>query len=876
MDFFSISTKEVFSKLNSSEKGLSSKEAKKRLSVYGLNEITEKEKISALKIFFDQFKSFIVWVLIGAVIISIFIGEFLDAGVIGIILVLNAIIGFKQEYSAEKAIEALQKMASLKAKVFRDGKEVLIDSKELVPGDVIILETGEKIPADSRMINSINLEAQESALTGESLPVKKIIDMMPAKSVVADRKNMIYSGTIITAGRGMAIVTGTGMNSEIGKIAEMIQTTETKLTPLQLKLRHLGHVLGIATIAISIIVFLAGVLSGKEVGEMAINAISLAVAAIPEGLPAVVTIALSLGVTRMIKRHALVRKLPSVETLGGTTVICTDKTGTLTCNQMTVTKIYANGNIISVTGRGYKKEGTFMIGKKIVDAMPLVPLLRIGTMNNDAKITDKDVIGDPTEASLIVCAAKAGIDKEEMEKKYPRIGEIGFDSKRKRMSTFHKIDGKKTVYCKGAPDVILHLCDRIWDKGRVRKITSSDKKKILKINESFSSEALRVLGFAYKNSSILEEKNLIFVGLQGMIDPPRKEVKEAIAKCTEAGVKVVMITGDYKGTAMAIAGQIGIKGKAINGEELEKIKDLKKVVDKISVYARVDPAHKSRIVEALKANGHIIAMTGDGVNDAPALKDAHIGISMGITGTDVAKEASDMILTDDNFASIVSAIEEGRSIYDNIKKFVEYLLSSNLGEILTIFLAIIFSSFFGGALPLIAIQILWVNLVTDGFPALALSVDPAEPDIMRRKPRGLKDPILSRAMVTRMIVIGIIMMAGTLFMFQHFQKDYGLQYAQTIAFCTLVVFQLFNVLNCRSEYNSLFRLGVFSNIKLWIAIFVSIVLQLAVIYTPLSVYFKTTPIEFMHWGWIIMVGSSVLIYGELAKLVRHFVLKARG
>ncbi len=858
--------KEVYKELNTSEKGLSSEEAKKRIEKYGLNEIKEAKKISPLKIFFSQFNNFIIYILLAALGISIFLGEKIDAVVIGVILILNAFMGFIQEYKAEKAIEALKKMASLKAKVIRNGQEQKIDASELVLGDIILLETGDKVPADSRLIEIMNLEAQEAALTGESVPVKKAIGTLDEKTPVADRYNMVFSSTIITKGRGKAIVTSTGMDTQIGKIAEMIQATEAVLTPLQIKLKQLGKFLGLAVIIIAVVVFLAGTFAaGLSPIEMFIASVALAVAAVPEGLPAVVTISLALGVQRMIKRNALVRKLPSVETLGSTTVICSDKTGTLTCNEMTVKKIYANGQIIDVSGQGYAIKGAFHINKKVINTKNFLKLLEIGVLCNDAKLNEKESIGDPTEISLIVSAAKAGLKKDFLETKYPRTEEIQFTSERKLMSTFHKINSKEVIYTKGAPDIILEKCDRILVNGQVQRLSKLEKKKILGINEELANNALRVLGFAYKEGE-LTEKNMVFVGLQAMMDPPRPEVKEAIEKSKKAGIKVVMITGDHIATARAIAKELGIEGKAIEGKDLDKIKHLHKQVEEIAIYARVNPEHKTKIVDALRKRGHIIAMTGDGVNDAPALKNSDIGIAMGISGTDVSKEASHMILTDDNFASIVNAIEEGRTIYSNIKKFVKYLLSSNLGEVLTIFTAIMLSPFFGNALPVIAIQILWINLATDGLPALALSVDPGEEGLMDKEPRNPKEKILTKDMIISMVIIGLIMMIGTLFVFRLYLPK-SLEYAQTMAFSTLMMFQMFNVLNCRSEDKSLFRLR--NNKWLIGAITISILLQVAVIHTPLALFFKTVPLKLLDWIYVLLISSSVFVVIEVIKLVKR-------
>jgi Ca2+-transporting ATPase len=873
--YYNQEIKEVFKELNSSMSGLSEEEAKKRLEKYGPNEIKEKKSVSPLKIFFSQFNSFIVYILIAALVISLLIGEKIDAIVIAIILLLNAVLGFTQEFRAEKSIAALKKLASLKARVIRNNRQQEINAINLVPGDIILLETGDKIPADSRIFELINLQTQEAALTGESLPIKKELRVLKDKIPIADQKNMLFSGTIVTNGKGKAIVTRTGMNTEIGKIAGLIQEVKQELTPLQIKLEQLGRWLGVLTIVISIIVFLGGVLKGKDVMEFFLVAVSLAVAAIPEGLPAVVTISLALGTQRMIKRHALIRKLPSVETLGSTTVICTDKTGTLTCNEMTVKKIFTNNKIIDVTGSGYSTKGEFLFNNKKINTKEIELLLQIGTLNNDAILSDSTIIGDPTEGSLVVSAAKIGLKKDDLERKYPRIYEISFSSERKIMTTVHKINKGKIAYTKGAPEVVLNLCNKIIINNKIKKLDKKEKEEILEINKKFASQALRVLGFAYKKLKNGKEKDIerdmIFVGLQGMIDPPRDEIKQAINKCKKAGIKVIMITGDYELTAKAIAKEVGLEGNSLTGKELDNIQDLEKIVEDITIYARVNPEHKIKIVSALKKKGHVVAMTGDGINDAPALKKADIGIAMGITGTDVAKEASAMILTDDNFASIVNAVEEGRGIYDNIKKFVEYLLSSNLGEILTIFIAImLFVNSEGKVLlPLIAIQILWVNLITDGLPAVALSIDPPDPNIMERKPRKTKERILSNEIIVRMILIGILMMFGTLFLFKLYNPEENIRYAQTIAFSTLMMFQMFNVLNCRSENNSLFKIGIFSNKYLIGAIITSIVMQILVIHTSLNIFFKTTPLTLMDWLYIILVSSSVLVLGEIIKVVKN-------
>ncbi len=856
---------QVLKELKTTAKGLSQTEADERLKKFGLNEIKEAKKISPLRILVEQFNSIVIWILIAATIISAFLKEYVDSVVILIILILIAVLGFVQEYRAERAIEALKKLASLKATVLRDGQKNEIDTKLLVPGDIIILETGDKIPSDSRLIEVFNLQTQEAALTGESQPVKKNTNELPEKTSIADMKNMVFSGTIVVSGRAKAVVVATGMQTEIGKIATLIQEVKPEPTHLQKKLDQLGKWLGIVTIVIAVIVFVVGLLVHEaQLLDMLIVAVSLAVAAIPEGLPAVVTISLALGTQRMLKRNALIRRLPSVETLGSVTVICTDKTGTLTVNEMTVKKLFVNARIIDATGAGYETKGQFLYKNKPANIDDIELLLRIGALNNNADLKDGNLIGDPTEGALIVSAAKSGLIKEELEIEYKRIDEIEFTSERKMMTTIHKHHGEKIAYVKGAPEVVLKLCNYIYINGKAKKLTEQEKKEILETNNEFADDALRVLGFAYKTIVNTEpEKNLVFVGLQGMIDPPREEVKAAIEKCKKAGIKVIMITGDHEITAKAIAKEIGLTGKSITGQHLDEIKNLESVVEEIAIFARVDPEHKLKIIDALKKKGHIVAMTGDGVNDAPALKKADIGIAMGITGTDVSKEASAMILTDDNFASIVNAVEEGRGIYDNIKKYVEYLLSSNLGEILTIFVAIVI----GMPLPVVAIQILWINLVTDGLPALALSVDPNEPNIMNRHPKSPKEGIITNFMTLKLIITGIVMMLSTLIVFKIYNPKLNLIYAQTMAFTILVILQMFNVLNTRSEKTSVFKIGVFTNKYLILAIASSIALQFVIIYTPLSRFLKTAPLSFFDWVIVTLVSSSVLIVGELVKYI---------
>lgn len=887
MGYHSKKKEEIFRELNTSEEGISQKEAERRLEEYGPNEIKEEKGISPLEIFIEQFKSPMVYVLFGAVAISVIVGlteylgnggnvldYFVDSIVITVILIFNAILGFVQEFRAEKSIEALKKMTSLKADVIRQGREMQIDAACLVPGDIIKLTEGEKIPADSYLFEVTCLKTQEASLTGESLPVKKEVKALAEKTAVADRTNMVFAGTIITCGKGKAVVTGTGMATEIGKIAKMIQEAVPEETHLQRKLAELGKFIGISVVAISVVIFIIGIMLHKQSPvDVLLMAIALAVAAIPEGLPAVVTIGLAIGVQRMVKKNALVRKLPSVETLGATTVICTDKTGTLTKNEMTVRKIYANGKVIDVTGSGYEAKGSFLCNNSRIEPKEIELILRLGCLNNDASIEGLAVLGDPTEAALIVSAEKAGLRKKELDSMYKRIDEVPFSSESKRMTTIHKAKNGRLVCMKGAPEVVLGLCDFFIENGKVKRLSKEKKKEVLDVNKRFANGALRVLGFAYKamKANGPSEKGLVFVGLQAMIDPPREEVKSAIQKCNAAGIRVVMITGDYEETAKAIAKEIGIAGRSVNGHGLDDIKELDKVIDEIGIFARVNPEHKLNIVEALKKKGHVVAMTGDGVNDAPAIKKADIGISMGITGTDVAKEASEMILTDDNFSSIVNAVEEGRGIYDNIKKFVEYLLSSNLGEVLTVFAATVLGPFFGNASPVLVIQLLWINLITDGAPATALSVEPLEDDVMCKLPRKSSDNIMSKSIMVRMAVVGILMMAGTLFLFKMYDPENNLMYAQTVAFTALMAFQMFNVLNCKSEEHSLFSRSIFNNKWLVGAILLSIGLQMAVLYTPLNIIFKTVPLALMDWVFIIIVASSVLWAVELMKFIRASV-----
>lgn len=883
-----LSTKEALTKLKATANGLTSFEARRRLSRYGLNELIKKKDFSGIKIFLSQFKSVLVLILIIAVGVSAIVGNLIDAFVIGVIILINAILGFTQEYRAEKSMEALEKLSAPKAQVLRDNREVEINASKLVPGDIIILSEGDRIPADARLIGAINLAVDESTLTGESKSVSKQVDVITKEKIpLGEKKNCVFMNTITTRGRGIAVVTDTGMNSEIGNIAKLIQTIQRKPTPLQNKLTEVAKSLGLAVIIIAGLIFGLGLFRGGKIIDIFLTSVSLAVAAVPEGLPAVVTITLALGLKQMAKAKAYIRKLSAVETLGSASVICSDKTGTLTKNEMTVQKLYTNHKTISVSGEGYNPGGKFFLGKKEVypiKSKNIELLLRAATLCTTSNLYRNKkgwyITGDPTEGALVVSAMKAGLDKAKLLKKLKHIGELPFDSKRKRMSIiFENSDKQNIAYVKGAPEILLERCTHIFLDGGIRRLTLADKKKVLQANRKMANSALRILGVAYKRISkqiakqqftvSKVEENLIFIGLQGMIDAPRPEVRSAITKSKNAGIIPVMITGDHSATARAIAVHLGlIKSfdEVTTGEELDKLsgKKLKELVNKVRVFARVSPEHKVRIVNAFKSKGHIVAMTGDGVNDAPALKQADIGIAMGKIGTDVAKESADMILGDDNFTTIITAVEKGRGVYANIQKFIRYLLSSNTGEVMTIFLA----ELIGLPLPLIAVQILWMNLLTDGLPALALGVDPPEKDIMSHKPRDPKSKTIGKGIWIFSIVVGISMMLGTLFIFWENLSE-GLNHARTMAFTTIIMFQLFNVFNSRTNKSLLKETSdIFNNYYLLLAIAFSILLQMAVVYIPfLQALFGTVPLGIIDWVWVLLISSSIIAIVELKKLI---------
>ncbi len=890
--WFSKSIDEVEKKLETNLKnGLSSEEVSKRQAQYGFNELTAKKKKSLFVKFVEQFKDFMIIVLIISAVISGIVGVLEGEGItdtiiIMIVIIVNAIIGVAQENKAEKSLEALQKLSAHVTKVIRNGKMAVIPTKELVPGDLVVLDTGDYVPADLRIIESANLKSQESALTGESVPVEKSTDTIQEEKVgIGDRVNMLFSSSLITYGRGRGIVVETGMNTEVGKIADIINKSEETETPLQIKLNKLGKTLGIVALLICALIFVVGLFHGKEPIHMLMSAVSLAVAAIPEGLPAVSTIVLAIGVQRMVKKNAIVKRLPAVETLGSATVICSDKTGTLTQNKMTVKKVFYNYKLINVEDIN----GTDEVLNK---------LIYTGMLCNDTKVTeDNKLTGDPTETALV----DFGFNLDFNPHYYgmmPRIGEIPFDSSRKLMTTVNKVNDRFIVYTKGGVDELLERCKDCLVYDEIKSLDEY-KTEIFKSNEAMAKSALRVLAMAYKEldheptkKEINElENDLTFIGMVGMIDPPRDEAKDAVAKCKTAGIKAVMITGDHKITATAIAKELGIlqdESEAITGHELEEMsdEDLTKNIRKYSVYARVSPEHKVRIVKAWQANGEIVAMTGDGVNDAPALKNADIGCAMGITGTDVAKEAADVILTDDNFATVVSAVEEGRRIYDNILKAIQFLLSSNIGEIITLFIAImampVIANWFGITTiselePLLPIHILWINLVTDSLPALALAFDPANRDIMKRKPEKPGKGIFSKGMAWRIVYQGIMIGTITLIAFclglnvnnGSITEHERIQTAQTMAFCVLALSELVHVFNIKNNKESIFRSGVFNNTKLILASAVSAILMLSVVLIPgLRDIFRVTSLELTSIIQVIILVFSPVVIVEVFKLLK--------
>ena len=880
--WFTKSQEAVLKELNvNSKTGLSTEEAKNRLEKYGLNKLKGKPKKSLLQLFLAQLKDVLIYVLIGAAVINIIAHGtegIPDALIILTVVLINALVGVIQESKAEKALEALQQMTAPKSLVRRNGEVIEINSEELVPGDILIIDAGRYIPADVRLIESANLQIQESSLTGESVPSEKNADFITSdeKISVGDKENMAFMSTIAIYGRGEGVVVATAMDTEIGKIAKILDEDENMLTPLQIKLEELGKTLGYGALAICGIIFVVGMLQGRQVVEMFMTSISLAVAAIPEGLVAIVAIVLSLGVKSMSRKNAIVRKLPAVETLGAVNIICSDKTGTLTQNKMTVVKTYTLNNLKDISDERNQKAN--------VDETELI---RSFVLCSDASIDGGQDIGDPTEVALVVLGDKFNLEKNTLNAEYKRIGENPFDSDRKLMSTLNEEGNKFRVHTKGAIDNILMRSNRILVNGEILPITDEAKAKILKVAENMSDDALRVLGVAFKDvdTEIVPEemeKDLVVVGIVGMIDPPRIEVKGSIEEAKRAGITSIMITGDHKNTAVAIAKELGIAtdiSQSLTGSEIDSIPDEKfaKEINNYRVFARVSPEHKVKIVRAFKKQGNIVSMTGDGVNDAPSLKSADIGVAMGITGTDVSKGASDMILTDDNFTTIVHAIEEGRNIYNNIKKTIMFLLSCNLGEVLCVF----FATVFGWAMPLVPTQLLWVNLITDTLPAISLGMDPGDKDVMNRKPRDPKESFFAEGAGMRAIVGGVLIGILTLVAFYLGIIHSGdvpikeakdgteiVTYGRTMAFIVLTFSQLFYSLSMRNSKKTIFEVGFFGNMFLIISIIISIILQVLLIsIPPIAEMFKVTALDPSHWGMVIGLSLIPFAINEIIKVV---------
>jgi Ca2+-transporting ATPase len=903
-----MKTDEVLYELATSKAGLAQAEAQKRLGEFGPNELRKEKGKSPIKLFLRQFYDVLIIILLIATGLSLAVGETIDAIIILTITLASALLGFIEEFRSEKAVEALRKMTSPQAFVLRDGKETRIPASRIVPGDLVFLYTGDKVPADARLLEAFSLNLDEASLTGESTPVSKDTTTLNEGTSLNDRRNMVFTGTIVVYGRATAVVTSTGMSTEFGKIAKMVQTTGEETTPLEKRMAAVGKWIGILAILVCISVGAAGVLEGRNLISMLLWAVSLAVAAVPEALPAIVTGALAIGMFRMAKVNAIVKRLPAVETLGCTSVICSDKTGTMTKGEMTVQRLYVNNNVIDVTGIGYAPEGEFLFeGKKIVPDGETLALLRIAALCNDAKLeremeTKRWIIkGDPTEGALIVAAAKAGLNKEQLDKEEVRVAEIPFSSQRKLMTTIHTASGtEKVAYVKGAPEMVLEKCTRILLNGKVVNLTKDVRMRLLKVTEDLATRALRNLAFAFteisKRTNEFDEKiekDFVFVGIAGMIDPPRREVKDAIQMCKNAGIRVIMITGDHKLTAAAVAKELNLLGEDEEGRniltaaELDRMNDeqLSAIVEKVAIYARVSSEHKMRIVKAWKSKGQVVAMTGDGVNDAPALKMSDIGVAMGITGTEVTKEAADMVLADDNFASIVKAVKEGREIYDNIKKYLTYLLRCNIMEILVMFIAVVSVPYLArmfspnsnlgaigdATIALTAVQILWVNLTTDGLPAIALGVDPGDPDLMKKKPRHPDESVFTKDVKVYLSAVPILMTTLLLsgyFYLRPWEGASQLTEARTLLFTAMILMELANALSARSLKYPLLKVGVFKNRFLWIAILSSMALQLLVLYVPgiQSIFGVSSP-KLMDWAVAILFTAITFGSLEIGKYV---------
>ena len=887
--------------LDTRYEGLTVPDAEARLEEFGFNKIERADRVSKFEILISQVKNPLIYVLLGAAVISLLAGKNIDAIVIGFVILLNTMIGFFQEFRAEQALEALMARAAPKAEVVRKPEdrenymEMRLPAEYLVPGDIILLDEGSKIPADARLIEAYNLEVNEAMLTGESFSAQKTVEPLPEDRSVADRNNLVYGGTAITRGRGRAVVFATGEETEMGEIATLIQETEKTTSPLHRQISDLSGKLGLLALSVAVLTIVIGLITTLELQEIFLFALASAVSSIPEGLPAVLSITLAIGVNRMAKRNAIIRRLPAVDTLGAASVICSDKTGTLTTNKMTVQEIMAGDKMIQVTGYGYKPEGKFYYQEEEYDPCKNPDTrrtLEIGTLCNDARLTQHrdgteywDIYGDPTEAALVVAAAKAGYHKDSLEHEKQRIDEIPFNSKTKYMATFHESENDDVwVYVKGAPEKILSYCNKIQLGGEIQTLSDKKRNTILETNHTMADRALRVLAMAYKKTThenIEQEKEnleyehnveLVFAGLQGMMDPARPEVPEAVERCKNAGIRVIMATGDHQTTARAIAREVGIlseNGKVITGPEVEHMDEdeLETTLKDTSVFARVAPDHKHRLVGALQRLGYVVAMTGDGVNDAPALQAAEIGIAMGITGTDVTKETAEMVLTDDNFASIVNAVEEGRIVYKNVRKVVKFLLSTNIGEDITLLGSLIL--FAAKGLIITPVQILWVNLVTDGILDITLAMEPKEEEVMDEPPRKQSSQIVNREILINIIIVAIVMAAGTLLMYQYASNG-SQAYAQTMVFTTLAMFQVFNSLNCRSRTRSLFKMDFFDNPYLLTAIIVSILLQFGAVYLPfMQTALGTAALAPVDWMFIILVSSSILVVDELRKLIQR-------
>jgi len=876
----SLAIRNVISKLGSDLSGLREEEARSRLGQFGYNELEREKKPSSVAVFLRQFKNVLVIILLAAALISFTLGETVDAAVILGIVFAVSLLGFFQEYRAERALEALKRMAALTATVIRGGVESEIPARELVPGDIVVLSVGDKGPADLRLIEAVNLRVDESALTGESVPSEKGIDPVPKDAPLAERVCVVYAGTVVSYGRGKGVVFSTSQQTEFGKIASMMRAAPKVKTPLELRIERVGRLLGTIMVLVAVLVLLLGLARGSPLLEMFLWAVSLAVAAVPEALPAVVTGGLAIGVRRMAKRNAIVRRLPAVETLGSTTVICSDKTGTMTKGQMTVRRIHLGEDFYEVTGAGYEPRGEILRDgtPSVNDDIALIA--KVAVLCNDASFNATSalkIVGDPTEVALLVVAAKAGEREEKLRSAYPRVFEVPFTSERKRMTTVHNTPDGQLLYCmKGALEAVLPSCEAAYFQGRHVRIDEGTVRRIRSVGEQMAKDALRVLAFAYKTPpeelQALEEsgseRGLVFLGLMGLMDPPREEVKDAVQKCYDAGIKVIMITGDHKGTAQAVAEELGLLssgGRILTGTELDSLgpQEFDQVVEDVVVYARVSPEHKLRIVRALKGKGHIVAMTGDGVNDAPALKNADIGVAMGVTGTDVTKEAADIVLADDNFASIVAAVEEGRAIFDNIRKYLTFLLSANTGELLLMLSA----GLLGYPLPLVPVQILFVNLATDGLPALALGIDPPMQDLMHRPPR---DPKLSIFADLKGWIAGIAVLLSLAMMglFAYSLMSGSLAEARSLVFASIILFELTFVFSCRSQSQTILRLGLTSNKYLVAAVLSQLMLLLLILYTPsIASLFDVSPIAFGNWSTVIAAGISGFIFAETTKAI---------